>query len=430
MSLKNTLFNRLDLSLPPEVKRTFIIELVAGVFIAIGSGCFSPYCGLIARQDFNAGEFLIGVLSAGTAAGALACILSSGLVPRGREKEAYAVSCAAGRFLVVFMAFCTGAPVFCWLGFFAAMLSVLPGPQYNILMQRLYPIEFRGRLMGLARVNVAIFQLASIFISGRFMHGPESWRTVFIVSGICFTAGSLLYLLWRVPPPEKEEEKTDVWKNIKGSMSLMGEDRIHLYLILILTVTVVAVNIQIVIMPIFQADVLKMDPPSLSVVATLGSLAMMPGYIYWGRFVDKRGSAAAYSLQNLVLLSLPLSYFAAKNYLWIIPGTVAAGFANAGVEIAWRTLLMELSKPGQERRVQTLHGFFDGVRCLLGIGMGVFLIAFINCIGAGLKYVFAASAVIQLCGIIPLMLLLGRRKKGKKGIMDENNTRASGSGGA
>ena len=243
------LFGRFGLYLPGPVRRTFAIEILAGVFIAIGSGRFGPYHALIARQDFQAGEFLIGIMSAGCAVGAMCCLFATGLVPQGREKIAYVVSNSVARVLIIAMAFCHAAPVYCWMAFFLNLFTTIPGPQYNIMMTRLYPIDLRGRLMGLARLNVSLLGLLTVFLSGRYMHAGGSWRAVFVVGGVSYLTGTLLYLLWRVPAPDAEEKQLSPLAGIRSAMSV-GKEKIHLYFTLLLTITSVSACIQNIILPI------------------------------------------------------------------------------------------------------------------------------------------------------------------------------------
>ncbi|MBO4548727.1 MAG: MFS transporter [Abditibacteriota bacterium] len=412
MKLLYRLFGRFGLYLPARVRHTFAIELLAGVFIAIGSGCFGPYHALIARQDFHAGQFLIGIMTAGCAVGAMCCLFTAGIVPRGREKAAYVISNSVARLLIIVMAFCHAAPVFCWMAFFINLFTTVPGPQYNIMMTRLYPIDLRGRLMGLARLNVSLVGLLTVFLSGRYMHAGGSWRTVFIVGGAAYVTGTLLYLLWRVPAPDAGEQALSPLASVRSAMSLVRE-KLHLYLTLLLTITSVSACVQNIILPIYQADVLKITPAQLSILSVISTGTAMAGYLFWGRLIDKTGAPAVFGLATLTALVLPVNYFFAPGYLWLIPGCFFSGLSASGTELGWLTTLMEIAGRGNERRVQTFHAFWGGIRILIGIALGVYLIGFIDRMHIDLRYVFVIVIVLMLSGAVPLMIVTGRYNKSR-----------------
>ncbi|MBR4748369.1 MAG: MFS transporter [Abditibacteriota bacterium] len=401
------LFGRFGLYLPARVRRTFAIELLAGTFVAIGSGCFGPYHALIARQDFQASEFLIGIMTAGCAVGAMCCLFATGIIPQGKEKVGYVISNSVARLLIIVMAFCHAAPVFCWMVFFINLFTTVPGPWYNIMMTRLYPIDLRGRLMGLARLYVSLMGLLTVFLSGRYMHAGGNWRTVFVVGGAAYVTGTLLYLLWQVPAPDAEEKQLSPLAGIRSAMSV-GREKIHMCLVLLLTITSVSACVQNIILPIYQSDVLGITPDQLSILSVITTGTAMAGYLFWGRLIDKMGAPLIFGLATMTALALPVNYFFAPGYLWLIPGCFFSGLSAAGTELGWLTTLMEIAGEGNERRVQTFHAFWSGIRILIGICLGVFLIGYIDSMAVDLKYVFVIVIVLMLSGAVPLMIVTSR----------------------
>ena len=75
---------------------------------------------------------------------------------------------------------------------------------------------------------------------------------------------------------------------------------------------------------------------------------------------------------------------------------------------------MEIAGKGNERRVQTFHAFWGGIRTFIGIALGVYLIGFIDKMHVGLKYVFIVVIVLMLSGAVPLMIVTGRYKKAER----------------
>ena len=126
------------------------------------------------------------------------------------------------------------------------------------------------------------------------------------------------------------------------------------------------------------------------------------------------GAPFVFGAATLCALSLPVSYFLAPGYLWLIPGCFVSGLSSSGTELGWITTLMAIAGRGDERRVQTFHAFWGGIRSFIGIVLGVYLIGFIDNMNIDLKYVFVIVIVLMLSGAVPLMIVTGRYRSEKE----------------
>ncbi len=156
-------------------------------------------------------------------------------------------------------------------------------------------------------------------------------------------------------------------------------------------------------------DYVEFMTATVSIV--LWKVAMLPA---WGRVIDHHGARSTYALAAVLAALVPLPWLWAKGVVWVLVAQSFSGFAWAGYEVSYFTLLLESSYVRTRAQLFAAQSLANGSGQLLGTLAGGWMLGF----SRGFLLVFALSLAGRMAlalfvpGLVPAVRHgphLGRR---------------------
>jgi MFS family permease len=139
----------------------------------------------------------------------------------------------------------------------------------------------------------------------------------------------------------------------------------------------------------------------IGLIATVNSLSIIAGYLYWGKAGARRGNR-----WMLITGTLGVTIFVFLTALvptieWMIPTSILGGVMWAGCNLALFNILLSVCPSDRRPTYIALHTSLINVTAFAGPLLGAALVAL-----TGLRPVFVISAVLRGAGLLLFVLLL------------------------
>lgn len=163
-----------------------------------------------------------------------------------------------------------------------------------------------------------------------------------------------------------------------------------------------------------QLDFSYLEYTLASAVVVLCKVVSMPR---WGQALDRHGAAAIYRLAILLLAVVPLPWLWVRGAVGVGFAQGLSGFAWAGHEVAFFSLVLETHAPHERARAYTLQSITNGSAQLLGSLMGGLALVW----WVDTRWVFAATTVARLMAAIVIAIALrevfARARVGRRALL-------------
>ena len=219
----------------------------------------------------------------------------------GQVKRRMTAMWLVSRGLLVLVALVSGYPGLLLLVAVFWLLEGLPSPAYTAIVQRVYPVEDRGRVMSVTRVAMALPMLALGPVAG-WLLDSAGYRVLFPLAGLVGMLGALIFSRLRV-------DETALQVRVSGAPTglrrLFAQDRrFTLYLVGVLLFGLGSL-IPVAIVPIVQVDRLRLSYTAIGWLNLSMAVSRTVSYVFWGRMTDRWGGVrcmqAAFAINMLVL---------------------------------------------------------------------------------------------------------------------------------
>jgi len=147
--------------------------------------------------------------------------------------------------------------------------------------------------------------------------------------------------------------------------------------------------------PIFLVDILHASNTLVGKLSSISSFFWIISYLFWGRYVDKKGPIQALSVSFLLTSFVPLLYAVASNLWFIVLASIITGFNVGSVELARIDYITRISK---SENVQTYWGVdytLMGIRGITAPFIGVGLMSIL-----GIREALLISFLMKLTSFI------------------------------
>jgi MFS family permease len=211
------------------------------------------------------------------------------------------------------------------------------------------PPERRARVNGTRWAILSVVTAASTAAFGYILDRlpfPLNYQIVFFVSFVGGMAGIYFFGQLRIPeniPPEREKSAVIPFKQrVRSYMHAMNEPAFVKYEIAA-TVLRFGVNLPAALYTIYWIRTLGASDLWIGWQATAGKLALVAGYIVWGRLISRKGYRTPLLICVTLLGLYPVLTGLAKDQLWLPFIAVAQGFFVTGVDISFFDTLLAVS---------------------------------------------------------------------------------------
>ncbi|MDI3280972.1 MAG: MFS transporter [Bacillota bacterium] len=362
----------------PTTRHNLKVDIFAAAFFAAFFGLTIPFLGpLVIRMGGS--PSLVGLIAAGPFLGLLLAGVW-GHLSEGRPKLPYVVVPALlARLLFLPLAFTVHPTGFAALAVLYFLINGIQLPAYTALMQRIYPREFRGRLMALVRVVLGLVQVGALRLAGGLMD-QTGHRAPFLAAALLGGAGALVFSRIREPLLPEEEENpaptatsaSPLWSSFQAMRRILNGDRRFARFELGFMIFGLGNLLLLPVYTIFQVKTLGLNNSQVAWVTITWSIAWLWGYLLCGQAVDSFGPRKIVLAGVGFYALVPLAYLAGHNYLAVLIGSAFLGLGDAAVELGWMNEVISLA-PGQVSTYAGIHLSLLGLRGSLAPLLGPYL---------------------------------------------------------
>ncbi|MDR5708540.1 MAG: MFS transporter [Armatimonadota bacterium] len=345
--------------LRPRARLAFLLDLTGALLFGLFSGMVVPFLGVTARR-MGASPLLVSLVVAGPAVGLLLTAYWSVAIA-GRNPVPYLVwPGVLARSLFLLTSAVTHPVAFVILTLAYHVLNGVTSPAYAAAVQLLFPQEYRGTLLGLARTGLSCASILGSLLAGPFLErfGPGA---VFPVAALFGVAGALAYSRIRPPrllTPPARPSLGEGWRAAWAD----GQFR---WMLVATFAFGVGGWTAAPALPLLLVDVLHAGHTQVGVLAAASNAASVVGFFLWGRTIDRSSGLATLRRALMISPLTPLLYALVPSAWAALVPAAADGFLIAAVELGWMTAVMELAPPHLVVHYTGAYTSLIGVRGLI-----------------------------------------------------------------
>jgi MFS transporter, DHA1 family, inner membrane transport protein len=392
-------------ALPADVARNMRIDLLAtslyGPFYA--ALLFIP----VVLQRLGASSEQVAIYQAQSYLGFFLAPFSLMLMPRQRILVFLAGIWSIGRAVFLLTPLVDSVPGLLLICGVFWLSDSFPSPGYIRVMQQIYPATVRARAMSAVRFGMALCMLAFTPVAG-WLLDVAGHATLLPIAALFGIVGALIFARIRIPNNRAADAdsaaavdtadalaSTPPRLSMLAMLQLLRRNRPYLLYLLSITAFGFAGLIPIAFFPAVLVDRLQLSYSAISWLGLAQSLLWLVGYVVWGRWMDKLGGVRTLQLVYAMLILYPLCHWFAQDAWWLVPAYLASGLANAGVDLAFTSVTIDLADEGRVTEFAALQRTVIGFRGIVGPLIGVAL----SNAGVSMPMIFVLSIALYVFAI-------------------------------
>lgn len=348
-------------------------------------------------RRLGASADLLALYGASTYLGYILAGLGLLLAQQGHPLRMAVATWSLARAAFVGVAFVSGhvgmlvlAAVF-WLG------EGLPGPIYSGIVQHIYPVSVRGKVMAVVRIGMSLTLLTLAPLAGWGLD-QVGYRVLFPVAALIGVASALLFLRIRLKEEEIRLRSAPTLRHL--SSILTGDGRFALYLTGVVLFGL-SILVPSAIIPLVQVDRLQLSYTELGWLNMAFSLARLLSYFYWGRLIDRWGPVRCLQAAFLINIIAVLPYAWVTAGWMLLPSFVASGLVNSAIDLGFITAAIQLADRERIQEYAALQSMVIGARGIVGPFIGVGLLR----LGMAQPAIFILASALGLVAVLVLVRL-------------------------
>ena len=388
-------FNR---RIPSFMREAYYYESLGAIAFAFFTGLAASFFPIIARK-LGASSFQMALLSSAPFVGALFTLYWARLSSNAVSQIGFFVKVKLLARGVILFAFLAINPwIFILLVFLNSLLEQAGSPAYAGIMKKIYSDDYRGRAMGYVRMEMAI---VAVFVSylGGFLLDHFSYRYIFPVGAIFGILSVAFFGRIRVQKNNAKQKRKKRGILPKEILEVFKKDRPFALFQMIFFVRGFANLMIMPLFPIFLVDSLRISNTSMGKLVSLSSVFLIFSYLFWGHYIDKKGSCRSLAVSFFLASFIPLCYFFASTIWYIVPASVIAGFTLGAGELARIHFITNRTKSEDIPTYQGIDFTLMGLRGIIAPFLGVALMYWI-----GMKSVFIISFYLTIISSVVMFL--------------------------
>ncbi len=361
------------------------------------TGAIYPFLGRIARGDLHCTPLQLSLMMAAPFIGNLFSPVWAQQM-EGKAKMPFAVlSWIVGRGLLVLMAFVTRSWPFVIIVSLSAVIMTVSTPAYVSIMKDMYPDHLRGRLMAYIRMGLSSISLVTALVVGRLLD-QISYRWVFPVGAVIGVLAALSFSQIIIPQRRHGEmEEPDAAEASKPTLAdtfaIFRDDRNYRWFSLSLFVYGFGNLLVQPLYTLFQVDTLHITNTQVANMANLSSIIAIMGYVYWGKFLDRKGALTTVLVSTLMVGLINVVYLFATRVEHLYLAAIISGGCFAGVELSYLNAVLTFADRNRIAQYQSIHSALLGIRGTLAPFLGPVLMGWV-----GMRGTFGISLGMILLG--------------------------------
>ena len=264
------------------------------------------------------------------------------------------------------------------------------------MMERIYPREFRGRLMSSVRIGSgAATTLTSLLVAALLGGFKIRFGFIFAIGGIL----SLLSLATfsRVTVGESRPRPR---RSLREAFAILKRNPPFAEYQLAVFIMGFGNIIAGTLYPLVVVHKLHAGYGPFGILTVFTSLGYLLSFFTWGRVVDRKGPLFTMLLTGIGATAVPAVMLIAPSVFWLIPVALLAGIDNAGFELGMYSSVIHFAREGPQEvpNYMAMHLYFSGLRGITAPFLATGILAFSNydvALGAALFFTFAGTPTVE-----------------------------------
>jgi MFS family permease len=273
--------------------------------------------------------------------------------------------------------------------------SNIASPFYAAVMERIYPREFRGRLMSTVRIGSgAATTLTSLVVATLLGSFKMPFGVIFAIAG----ALSLLSLA-TFSRVRAAESKPRPRRSLREAFAILKRNPPFAEYQLAVFIMGFGNIIAGTLYPLVVVHKLHAGYGAFGILTVCTALGYLLSFFTWGRVVDRKGPLFTMLLTGVGATAGPAMMLIAPGVYWLIPVALLAGINNAGFELGMYSSVIHFAHEGPQEvpNYMAMHLYFSGLRGITAPFLATGILALGNynmALGAALLSTFAGTSLL------------------------------------
>ena len=219
--------------------------------------------------------------------------------------------------------------------------ELVPAPGYVRLLERLYPDNLRGRIMGFVRIGMTAAILTMTPIAGWLL---DTYGYAVILPTIAVAGLIANYMFGKLignDAPAAREEK-HIRPTLGQILAELSRNRPFVIFLILNTIFGCGTLIGAPLYAIVQVSRLQLSYTEVGYLGTLQSVTWLLGNFVWGGLIDKKGPLFVLMISILCAALMPLSFMVATSFWWLVPAFICQGLVFGGFDLGFTNAAIAL----------------------------------------------------------------------------------------
>ncbi len=373
-----------------DVRRNMRVEIISAVLYGVFYSAVLFLPAVLTRM--GAPPSTISLYLSLSYLGHLSGPLSLLFVRRIKPLNFAVASWAGGRVIFMMTGFATNSITLVALGTVMWLMEFIPNPIYARIVQAIYPIRNRGKILSLVRFGMALTLLIFTPIAGWALD-HLTYHVVFPIAGLFGIVSALVFIAIRMqrepaqPAAAQRQSPMDALRVVLRNRPFM------LFQLGVVLFGIAGLSVN-PLFPGVQINRLGLTYTDIGLLGLAQSISWLGGYVLFGRIIDRQGAlrctAIAFALQAVA----PFTYAFATAGWMLLPAFIGLGLVSAGADLGLTSSLLELADDGKTQEYAAAQSIVIGARGFIAPFIGVGLLA----MGMAQPLVFVLAGVVALAG--------------------------------
>lgn len=354
-----------------QVRHNLSVDTMAASFFALFAGSLYPFLAALAVQ-LGAREIEVGILVAAPFVAQIFSLYWGHICQNVDRKLPYIVFPGLfARLLIIPLALMQNASLFILMIILHHLLGAIAFPAFTGLVLKIYPLQYRARLMGIVRFVFGLVHVLATAVAGILI---DTWgyTPVFLVVALLGMTASLIML--RIQEPQGNGKRS-LCRNfsLKENLSLLVKKPALGWFVLGVTFLEGGYLMVQPYFPLYWVHELGLSNVQIGQISMFFMGFWFMASPLWGSIIDRtRPLLAVYAAVPLYLI-VPLLYLGNPSFAGVLMAASLLGLGMAGFESGWSNHLMAIGGDNATLYVGLYYSLV-GVRGLIAPLLGSVLL--------------------------------------------------------
>lgn len=383
-------FYRLD----EDTRFNMKIDMGASVCFGFFAGAVYPFFAVTAVRLGVTGT-LLAMITAAPFMGQLFAVYWGHRSDQGQKLPFVVISGILSRLMVILLAFVSKAEFFALFVILHFLLASIGGPAFTSLVRKIYPLQFRGQIMGRIQFIIGMVRVVVTYLAGLWLDA-HGFTSLFIVAGSFGILSSLIFT--RIKEPQEKLPPRSRF-SLRNTFQLLKADRLLRLAITGFFIFDLGNLILAPVYPLVQVNELGLTNLQIGQLAIFWIAGWFTTVPLWGWIIDHFQPLHSIVISIIIFLGSPLIYFFQSPYYLLMLASFLGGAAGSSLELGWLNLMMKLGG-ARSSQYSGLYLTMLGVRGLIGPLIGNSLLKVMV-----IYHIFMVTVGLLILGSIPFIIM-------------------------